>query len=88
MIENVIVTVRLNGTAESVDMELPAHIAYEHYAGKLFEALSEMYPAHFEQCERVELAFNNVKISDEDNLYGLAVWDGSILTATGKKGGV
>lgn len=79
MIDKVIVTVKLDNGAFSIDMELPAQLFVKELAPKMLEALEQIDPRRFMGMDELTLINKGSILSESSTLYSEAVWDGSIL---------
>lgn len=82
MIENVLVTVKIQGSAAEYDLELPAAVPVKELAALLLEALKSLNKQMFAQASNFRIMFNaeNRFLEEDETLMKAAVWDGSIIT--------
>ena len=82
MINAVMVTVKIAGTQEQHDMELPADIPTKELAPKLLMALKNIEGRLFMGVESIKIKFDaeNRYLFDIETLASVGVWDGSIIT--------
>ena len=79
MIDKVIVTVKTDNGAFSIDMELPAQLSVKELAPKMLDALEQIDPRKFLGMDELTLINKGSVLSESSTLDSEAVWDGSIL---------
>jgi hypothetical protein len=82
MITAVIITVKIAGTKEQHDMELPADTPLKELAPKLLMALKNIESKLFLGVDRIKVLFDfeNRYLLDRETLMSAGVWDGSTIT--------
>ena len=82
MITSSMVTVKIAGTKERYDMELPADIPIKALSPKLLIALKNIESKLFLGIEHIKIKFDaeNRYLTDRETFASVGVWDGSIIT--------
>lgn len=80
-VENVIVTVRLQPGARTLDMELPAFLPVQTLGEHFLETLHEMDPLHYSAMSAVTFRTGGRTLPEDTTLAGAGIWDGAILDA-------
>ena len=82
MIAAVIITVKIAGTNQQHDMELPADTPVKELAPKLLMALKNIESKLFLGVERIKILFDseNRYLLDRETLMSAGVWDGGTIT--------
>lgn len=79
MTDKSIVTLKDNASGFCGDFELQTNTRIEELKGALNQALISSYPAQFAGSRGIDLIYQNAKLSDDETLASMGIWDGSVL---------
>ncbi len=84
MVNNVIVSLKIEGLDELMDVEMPCQVHLSEVLPHLLSGLKELGIPSLQKARTLSLVRGNTALSTEMSLAESGVWDGSILSVHGE----